>query len=133
MSGSVKAPQRLLPCLPIRAAGFWRLPGSSLSRVLFRRPAEPIEFGGPGLHADHDAKSVNYQPNHECGIPRRQIKNDVLKPLRSHRNDGWLSIDELFITALACRGQSLRPATANVARTDRRADLRQERCQLPPR
>ena len=36
----------------IRAVWLARQCGS----VLFRRPAEPIQFGDPGLHPDHYAK-----------------------------------------------------------------------------
>jgi hypothetical protein len=49
---------------------------------------------------------MNYQPNHERGILRRQIKDDVINHFRSHRGDGQLTIDALFITALGCRLRS---------------------------
>ena len=49
---------------------------------------------------------MNYQPNHERGILRRQIKDDVINHFRSHRGDGQLTIDQLFVAALGCRLKS---------------------------
>jgi hypothetical protein len=34
--------------------------------------------------------------NHERGILRRQIKDDVINHLRSHCRDGQLTIDQVF-------------------------------------
>ena len=52
--------------------------------------------------------------NHERGILRRQIKDDVINHLRSHCRDGQLTIDQMFITALGYRSK---PAIQQIAAT----------------
>ena len=52
--------------------------------------------------------------NHERGILRRLIKDDVINHLRSHCRDGQLTIDQVFITALGCRSK---PAIQQIGAT----------------
>ena len=56
--------------------------------------------------------------NHERGILRHQIKDDVINYLRSHCCDGQLTIDQVFITGLGCRVKASHP-------TDRSDKLRE--------